>query len=89
MKIVLQRMFSAAVFLRGQPWEVQMVLERPVPEFGVSIVCDGRILKVLGSDGSTIEERAVKAATYVDVAGEVGRMEEELMRAASAMEVPE
>jgi len=63
-----------------------MVLKRPLPEFGVEIVCDGETLQVIDGYGFVIEERPVEAKTYLDVSSEVGKVEEELIKAASAME---
>jgi len=63
-----------------------MVLERPMPEFGVKIVCDTEILRVLDEHGNVVEERLVEARTYMEIAGEVNKAEEDLIRSASAME---
>jgi len=63
-----------------------MVLKRPVPSLGVEIVCDGRTLQVVGVDGNTIEEHEVEASSYVEIFNEIGKMEDELVAAATAME---
>jgi hypothetical protein len=65
-----------------------MVLKRPLPEFGVEIVCDGETLQVIDGYGLVIEEKPVAARTYLEISDEVGKVEAELIEAASAMEVP-
>jgi hypothetical protein len=64
-----------------------MVLKRPMPELGVEIVCDGTTVQVIDNSGKVIEEREVCASTYIEISGEVGKMEDALLEAASAMEV--
>ena len=63
-----------------------MVIRRPMPELRVEIVCDGKTVQVLDGYGQVIEEKEVDARTYIEVSGEVGKMEAELIEAASAME---
>lgn len=63
-----------------------MVLKRPLPEFGVEIICDGATLQVIDGYGHVVEEKAVGALTYIAISNEVGKVEEELIAAASAME---
>jgi hypothetical protein len=58
-----------------------------MPELRVEIVCDGETVQVLDGYGRVIEEKDVDARTYVEVAEEVGKMEEALLEAASGMEV--
>ncbi len=70
----------------GRHKESVMVLERVISEFGVRITCDGSTLRVVGAQGGVVEERPVAALTYVEISEEVGRAEEELIKAASAME---
>ena len=64
-----------------------MILRRPVPELKVEIVCDGETIQVLDGFGRTIEEKPVEASTYMEVSEEVSKVEEELIEAASAMEM--
>lgn len=62
-----------------------MVLIRPIPELGVSIVCDGNVVRVM--DGKNIiEERQVGVSTYLEISEVVGIVENELIEIASAME---
>ena len=63
-----------------------MLIERPVPELGVKIVCDGSVVQVLDGYDRVIEESEVSADTYIGVSEEVGRMEDRLMCIASGME---
>jgi hypothetical protein len=63
-----------------------MVLKRPLPEFGVEIVCDGEKLQVIDGYGNVVEEKDVDAKTYVAISDEVGKVEDALIAAASAME---
>lgn len=63
-----------------------MVLERPIQEFGVTIVCDTESLRILDEQGNVIEERPVEARTYMEIAGEVNRAEEDLIQSAQGME---
>jgi len=65
-----------------------MVIERPIPELRVKVVCDGSTVQVLDGYGRIIEEVEVAAGTYVEISEEVGKMEKSLMEAASAMEQP-
>jgi hypothetical protein len=58
-----------------------------MPELGVEIVCDGATLQVLDGHGQVIEEEQVDARTYLEISGEVGKMESALIEAAIAMEV--
>lgn len=63
-----------------------MVMRRPLPEFGVEIMCDGRTLRVLDSRGNTVEEERVDAGTRAAISGHIRRMESRLIADASAME---
>lgn len=63
-----------------------MVIKRSIPEFGLEIVCDGLTIKVLAEDGQVIEEREVSAPTYIEISGELERMEDALLDAARGME---
>lgn len=64
-----------------------MVIRRPLPELRVEIVCDGKTVQVLDGYGQVIEEREVDAQTYIEVSGEVSKMEAKLIKVASAMEI--
>ena len=64
-----------------------MVIIRPLPEFGVEIVCDGETAKVVASGGQVIEERQVEASDWMEVAEAIGDMEVELTEAAAGMEI--
>lgn len=66
---------------------IDMVLKRQLPEFGVEIECNGETLRILDKHGGVIEEREVDAPTYFDMSGEVSKVENELIEAASAMEM--
>lgn len=63
-----------------------MVLIRPVPELGVSIICDGNVVRVMNGK-NIIEERKVKANTYLKISEIVCAIEDELINIASGMEI--
>ena len=55
-----------------------MVFKRPLPEFGVEIVCSNRSLRVFDAQGNLVEEEEVNVRTYVEASKAVGQMEDAL-----------
>lgn len=64
-----------------------MLIRRPLPEFHMEIVCDNLLLQVFDGYGQLIEEREIEAPTWVDMAKEVEKVEEEMLEAAQGMEL--